>query len=73
MRRGTYCGQELVQRPRRLALMNLFLHGLEPEISEGAGSMAVEPGEREASSPARAAAALAGRAAGSLASIHMVT
>jgi type I restriction enzyme M protein len=35
MRRGTYFGQELVQRPRRLALMNLFLHGLEPEIKLG--------------------------------------
>ncbi len=34
-RRGTYFGQELVQRPRRLALMNLFLHGLEPEIRFG--------------------------------------
>lgn len=35
VRRGTYFGQELVQRPRRLALMNLFLHGLEPEIKLG--------------------------------------
>jgi type I restriction enzyme M protein len=34
-RRGTYFGQELVPRPRRLALMNLFLHGLEPEIKLG--------------------------------------
>jgi type I restriction enzyme M protein len=31
----TYFGTDLVQRPRRLALMNLFLHGLEPEISLG--------------------------------------
>jgi type I restriction enzyme M protein len=31
----TYYGQELVPRPRRLALMNLFLHGLETSISLG--------------------------------------
>ena len=35
VRRGTYFGQELVPRPRRLALMNLYLHGLEPEIKLG--------------------------------------
>jgi len=35
VRRGTYFGQELVPRPRRLAFMNLFLHGLEPEIRSG--------------------------------------
>jgi type I restriction enzyme M protein len=35
VRQGTYFGQELVQRPRRLALMNLYLHGLEPEIKLG--------------------------------------
>jgi type I restriction enzyme M protein len=29
IRTKTYFGQELVARPRRLALMNLFLHGLE--------------------------------------------
>ena len=32
---GTYFGRDLVQRPRRLALMNLYLHGLEPDISLG--------------------------------------
>jgi len=32
---STYFGQELVPRPRRLALMNLFLHGLEPVIYLG--------------------------------------
>ena len=32
VRQSTYFGQELVARPRRLALMNLYLHGLEPEI-----------------------------------------
>jgi type I restriction enzyme M protein len=35
VRRSTYFGQELVARPRRLALMNLYLHGLEPEIEDG--------------------------------------
>jgi type I restriction enzyme M protein len=32
IRKATYYGQELVPRPRRLALMNLYLHGLEPTI-----------------------------------------
>lgn len=31
----TYHGQDLVPRPRRLALMNLFLHGVEPHIALG--------------------------------------
>jgi type I restriction enzyme M protein len=31
----TYFGQELVARPRRLTLMNLYLHGLEPHIAFG--------------------------------------
>jgi len=31
----TYFGQELVARPRRLALMNLYLHGIEPMIELG--------------------------------------
>jgi type I restriction enzyme M protein len=31
----TYYGQDLVPRPRRLSLMNLFLHGLEPKIYLG--------------------------------------
>src|SRR5271165_1324583 len=35
IRRGTYYGQELVDRPRRLALMNLYLHALEPSIKSG--------------------------------------
>ena len=34
-RRQTYFGQELVARPRRLALMNLYLHGIEPTIHLG--------------------------------------
>jgi type I restriction enzyme M protein len=31
----TYYGKELVPRPRRLALMNLYLHGIEPHIELG--------------------------------------
>lgn len=32
VKKGTYFGEELVARPRRLALMNLYLHGVEPTI-----------------------------------------
>jgi type I restriction enzyme M protein len=35
LRRSVYHGQELVERPRRLALMNLYLHGIEPKIVLG--------------------------------------
>lgn len=35
MKGKTYFGQELVARPRRLALMNLFLHNVEPVIKFG--------------------------------------
>lgn len=35
VRMETYFGQELVPRPRRLALMNLYLHQVEPQISFG--------------------------------------
>ena len=35
VKRDVYHGQELVPRPRRLALMNLYLHGLEPDIRLG--------------------------------------
>ncbi|HET9226730.1 MAG TPA: class I SAM-dependent DNA methyltransferase [Thermoanaerobaculia bacterium] len=45
LRHGTYFGQELVPRPRRLALMNLCLHGLEPEIKAG-DSIYLPPDER---------------------------
>ncbi|MGE0785533.1 MAG: N-6 DNA methylase [Sandaracinaceae bacterium] len=31
----TYFGEELVPRPRRLSLMNLYLHGIEPHIRLG--------------------------------------
>jgi type I restriction enzyme M protein len=35
IRTETYYGQELVPRPRRLALMNLYLHQVEPHIELG--------------------------------------
>ena len=35
VRAGTYWGQDLVARPRRLALMNLYLHQVEPHIALG--------------------------------------
>ncbi len=35
MKKATYFGNELVERPRRLALMNLYLHGIEPTIHLG--------------------------------------
>ncbi|CPS21263.1 type I restriction-modification system methyltransferase subunit [Mycobacteroides abscessus subsp. abscessus] len=35
IRAHTYYGNELVQRPRRLALMNLYLHQVEPHITLG--------------------------------------
>lgn len=35
VRTATYYGQELVPRPRRLALMNLYLHQVEPHIKLG--------------------------------------
>jgi type I restriction enzyme M protein len=35
LQKQTYYGQELVQRPRRLALMNMYLHQVEPHITLG--------------------------------------
>ena len=35
LRLKVYHGQELVERPRRMALMNLYLHGIEPKIVLG--------------------------------------
>ncbi|MFE6611699.1 N-6 DNA methylase [Amycolatopsis sp. NPDC057786] len=35
IRTSTYYGQELVERPRRLALMNMYLHQVEPHIKLG--------------------------------------
>ncbi len=42
----TYFGQDLVPRPRRLALMNLFLHGVEPHIYLGDTIYEPDKGER---------------------------
>jgi type I restriction enzyme M protein len=43
---STYYGQDLVPRPRRLALMNLFLHGVEPHIHLGDTIYEPDRGER---------------------------
>lgn len=42
----TFYGQDLVPRPRRLALMNLFLHGIEPKIYLGDTIEHPDRGER---------------------------
>lgn len=42
----TYFGNELVERPRRLTLMNLYLHGLEPHIGLGDSIYTIPSGER---------------------------
>jgi len=46
IRTATYYGQDLVPRPRRLALMNLFLHGVEPHIHLGDTIYEPDRGER---------------------------
>lgn len=46
VRTKTYYGQELVARPRRLALMNLYLHQVEPHISLGDSIYEVPTSER---------------------------
>lgn len=43
---ATYYGQELVARPRRLALMNLYLHQVEPHIKFGDSIYEVPGSER---------------------------
>ena len=43
---STFYGQDLVPRPRRLALMNLFLHGVEPHIYLGDTIYEPDRGER---------------------------
>lgn len=45
VKESTYYGQDLVARPRRLALMNLFLHGLKPTIY--LGDSIYEPDRKE--------------------------
>ena len=46
IRKQTYYGQDLVPRPRRLALMNLFLQGLEPTIYLGDAIYEADRAER---------------------------
>ena len=46
IKRKTYFGHDLVERPRRLALMNLYLHGLEPQIKLGDSIYEVPPSDR---------------------------
>jgi type I restriction enzyme M protein len=46
IRSATYFGQDLVPRPRRLAIMNLYLHGVEPHIYLGDTVYEPDRGER---------------------------
>jgi type I restriction enzyme M protein len=46
IRGGTYFGQELVARPRRLALMNMYLHQVEPHITLADSIYEVPPAQR---------------------------
>jgi len=46
IRNRTYYGTELVPRPRRLCLMNLYLHGLEANIHLGDSIYEPDPGNR---------------------------
>ncbi len=46
IRTQTYYGQDLVPRPRRLALMNLYLHGVQPHIYLGDTLYEPDRGER---------------------------
>ena len=45
LRSKTYFGQELVERPRRLTLMNLYLHSLEPHITLGDSIYTIPSGQ----------------------------
>lgn len=42
----TYFGQDLVPRPRRMALMNMYLHGVEPHIELGDTIYQADRGDR---------------------------
>ena len=46
IRSETYFGQELVARPRRLALMNMYLHQVEPHITLADSIYEVPPAHR---------------------------
>lgn len=46
IKKKTFYGQEFVARPRRLALMNMFLHGVETHINSGDSLYEPDRGER---------------------------
>lgn len=46
IRKHTYFGTELVARPRRLCLMNLYLHGIESQVRLGDSLYEPDNGER---------------------------
>lgn len=46
IRKETYFGQDFVPRPRRLALMNMFLHGIEAQVYSGDTIYEADRGER---------------------------
>src|SRR5215471_14783542 len=46
IRKHTYFGQEHTERPRRLALMNMYLHQVEPHITLGDSIYEVPSGQR---------------------------
>lgn len=46
IRKNTYFGTELVARPRRLALMNLYLHGIESQMRLGDSLYEPDRGDR---------------------------
>jgi type I restriction enzyme M protein len=46
IKKNTYFGTELVARPRRLALMNLYLHGIESDIKLGDSIYEPDDGKR---------------------------
>lgn len=46
VRKRTFFGQDIGSRPRRLALMNLFLHGVEPQIVLGDTIYEADAGRR---------------------------
>lgn len=46
LRTEVYSGNELVARPRRMALMNLYLHGIDDGIALGDTIYAPDPGKR---------------------------
>ena len=64
LKSDTYFGQELVARPRRLTLMNLYLHGLEPHIALGDSIYEIPSGQRYRRGPDESAVRHQGRESG---------